>query len=70
MKAIRFELVAVSILVAWIATAAGTITTLLGMPVIPADAPTFLVNEVVVHRQHARAEAPVHEMFASLVNGR
>jgi hypothetical protein len=69
MKAIRFEFIAMSMLVGWIATAAGTVTTLLGMPVVPADAPTVLVTEVVVHEQHARASFHGHEVFASLVDG-
>jgi hypothetical protein len=70
MKAIRFEFIALSMLVGWIATGVGTVTTLLGMPVVPADAPTVLVNEVVVHEQHARAESSAHEFYASLLNGR
>jgi hypothetical protein len=70
MKKDRFELIATGILIGWIATAAGTVTSLLGMPVIPADAPTVLVETVVVHQQHAQAEAPTRDVYAMLVNGR
>jgi hypothetical protein len=60
MQAIRFEFIALTILIGWISAAASTLSMLSGMPVIPADAPVFIANEVVV-QQHASIDvAPTH----------
>ena len=69
MKPIRFEVIALSMMVGWIATAAGTLTALTGMPVIPADAPVVVVSEVVVPQAHASLGTK-HVTMAMLVDGR
>ncbi len=58
MKVVRFEAIAITILVAWIVTAVGTLASLTGIPVIPSDAPVVFANEVVISQQHASVEAP------------
>ncbi len=71
MKTVRFELVALSIMVGWIVAAAGTITSLAGIPVIPPDAPVVVESEVVIPAQHASVvAAPSNATLALLVDGR